>query len=70
MLLGEGLDCPRGRTPAEMAADLEAVVAVLALDNPAVRAAATDLALNRQQASTETVLTEVFAQWVHLGVQL
>ncbi|MFF2956683.1 hypothetical protein ACFVVU_35730 [Kitasatospora sp. NPDC057965] len=30
MLLGESLDHPRGLTPAEMAADLEPVVAVLA----------------------------------------
>ncbi|MFD4659634.1 hypothetical protein ACFWP2_28865 [Kitasatospora sp. NPDC058444] len=70
LLLGESLDPPRVRTPAEMAADLEPVVGVLALDGPAVRAAATDLALNRWQAGTETALTEVFAQWVHLGVQL
>nr|BFD96324.1 hypothetical protein KitaXyl93_76840 [Kitasatospora sp. Xyl93] len=70
MLLGESLDFPRGRTPAEMAADLELVVAVLALDGPAVRAAATDLALNRWQPDTETALAEVFAQWVLLGVPL
>ncbi|MFJ6384702.1 hypothetical protein ACIQI7_32430 [Kitasatospora sp. NPDC092039] len=70
VLLGEGLDYPRGRTPAEMAADLEPVVAVLALDGPAVRAAATDLALGRWQAGTGAALTEVFAQWVLLGVPL
>ncbi|MER8103922.1 hypothetical protein [Kitasatospora sp. NPDC094016] len=70
VLLGESLDYPRGRTPAEMAADLEPVVAVLALDGPAVRAAATELALNRWQAGTETALTEVYAQWVRLGVPL
>ncbi|MER7850575.1 hypothetical protein ABTZ03_42350 [Kitasatospora sp. NPDC096077] len=69
-LLGESLDYPRGRTPSEMAADLEPVVAVLALDGPAVRAAVTDLALNRWQAGTETALTQVYAQWVHLGVPL
>ncbi|MER6365734.1 hypothetical protein [Kitasatospora sp. NPDC001527] len=70
VLLGESLDYPRGWTPAEMAADLEPVVAVLALDSPAVRAAATDLALNRWRPGTETALTAAFAQWVHLGVQL
>ncbi|MFF9646635.1 hypothetical protein [Kitasatospora aureofaciens] len=70
VLLGESLDYPRVRTPAEMAADLEPVVAVVALDSPAVRAAVTDLALNRWQAGTETALTEVYAQWVHLGVPL
>ncbi|MFE7191375.1 hypothetical protein [Kitasatospora sp. NPDC057541] len=53
-----------------MAADLKPVVAVLALDSTAVRAAATDLVLNRRQAGTETALTEVFGQWVHLGIQL
>ncbi|MGW3186147.1 hypothetical protein ACWDD9_43450 [Kitasatospora sp. NPDC001119] len=70
LLLGEDLDYPSVRTPAEMAADLEPVVGVLALDSPAVRAAAADLALDRWQAGTETALTELFAQWVHLGVQL
>ncbi|MFE7635048.1 hypothetical protein ACFU7Z_13590 [Kitasatospora sp. NPDC057518] len=64
------MDYPRGRTPAEMVADLEPVVAVLDLDGPAVRAAATGLALNRRQAGTEAVLTEVFARWVRLGVPL
>ncbi|MBD0675483.1 hypothetical protein [Streptomyces sp. CBMA156] len=70
VLLGESLDYPRVRTPAEMAADLDAVVAVLALDGPAVRAAATDLALSRCRADTGTALTEVYAHWVRLGVPL
>ncbi|MFJ7912646.1 hypothetical protein [Kitasatospora sp. NPDC096204] len=69
--LGESLDYPRVRTPAEMVADLEPVVAVLALDGPAVRAAATDLALGRWQVGiTGAALTEVFAQWVLLGIPL
>ncbi|MFF2123517.1 hypothetical protein ACFVXH_39935 [Kitasatospora sp. NPDC058184] len=70
VLLGEDLDYPRCRTPAEMAADLELVVAVLELDGPAVRAAATDLALGRLRADSGAALTEVFAQWVVLGVPL